>query len=33
MKPTVKFDRTLVAVLVDEVVHVLLELPQDLCTR
>ena len=26
MKPTVKFDRTLVAVLVDEVVHVLLEL-------
>ena len=26
MKPTVKFDRTLVTVLVDEVVHVMLEL-------
>ena len=26
MKPTIKFDRTLVAVLVDEVVHVMLEL-------
>ena len=26
MKPTVKFDRTLVTVLIDEVVHVMLEL-------
>ena len=26
MKPTVRFDRTLVTVLVDEVVHVMLEL-------